>query len=543
MSCVMTQPVLTRIKTIYKYKYEYVKWNKYMIENNEKIYYNLIEEQTFGGFMRISEKLQLNKTQQELDFLDVDLNSDNALYIDPFLISLLPSPFANKANSTIKNFFACFKSAFINKDMDKVHYLFDFVSEPKENCLGLSKNGTKNGRGFGEFNKLEMIESIAESNAIENNLVSNIEDIIIFVDNIDKDKLSDVVTNIIRWCLIEYTQAQCEMWGIKMIKGETLPFWDPVDEEWQVADTNLLVIDGEEIILIPKAIVSPMNLFHKDQYKYYEIYEQEIRFNLERRTSLVEMKKLKNGKTKYSLPKKKFGKVLQIKIEKEYNSAKEYIREYTLKHPTLFQEFQQRTKRKMNSLTNEEIINKLNGMNDDAIIDVLIEKLRTIPAGNKHATKFHQLVKSLLAMIFYPYLVNPMVEEEIHEGRKRIDIVMENNGLDGFFEKLKSVSNIFCPYIVIECKNYKDDISNPGIDQLSGRFGHSRGQFGLLVCREIANHDRLIKRCQDTYRDGRGLILTLTDNDIIKMLEYIQEDSPSNVWRLLEEKKRRIMMC
>jgi len=86
----------------------------------------------------------------------------------------------------------------INKDYNKAGQLFLFMSEPKENCLGVSKKGTTNGRGVGKLNTQKILNRIIESNAVENGLVNNIEDIIIFVEDIDRDKLSDMVTNIIR---------------------------------------------------------------------------------------------------------------------------------------------------------------------------------------------------------------------------------------------------------------------------------------------------------------------------------------------------------
>ena len=211
--------------------------------------------------MKVIDKLNLKVSQFEIDFVNIDLDIDTPLYIDPFLIANSNSPWAINADKTIKNFFNTFKSLMLEHDYDKVYELFSYMSEPKETCLGVSKTGTKNGRGVGEFNTKEIVDWIINSNAIERNLINNIEDLILFVDNIDRDKLSDMTTNIIRKELIEYTKAQCELWGVKLIESETLPFWSATNGYWGYTDEDLLLIDGSNILLVPKAIVSPIIMY------------------------------------------------------------------------------------------------------------------------------------------------------------------------------------------------------------------------------------------------------------------------------------------
>jgi len=234
--------------------------------------------------MKLSEKFDLKVTQLELDFIDIDLDKDCPLYIDPFLIANINCQWAIQTDRVIKNFFNEFKLQILNNEYDRAEELLQFMAEPKETCLGISKKGTMNGRGVGKLNAKGILEKIVESNAIEKGLLKNIEDITIFVDDIDRDKLSDMVTNIIRKKLIEYTQSQCKLWNIELVEADTLPYWNPVDSRWVYSSENLLVIDKtREILLVPKSIVSAISIYDISKYKWNFVVEQERNLHLQRR--------------------------------------------------------------------------------------------------------------------------------------------------------------------------------------------------------------------------------------------------------------------
>jgi len=97
-----------------------------------------------------------------------------------------------------------------------------------------------------------------------------------------------------------------------------------------------------------------------------------------------------------------------------------------------------------------------------------------------------------------------------------------------------------CQYIMVECKNYSEDPVNPELDQLSGRFSPNRGKVGFLLCREINNLDLFINRCRDTYRDERGLIIPITDDDINLILDNYNDWDNSFIDRFVSDRIRLI---
>lgn len=65
-----------------------------------------------------------------------------------------------------------------------------------------------------------------------------------------------------------------------------------------------------------------------------------------------------------------------------------------------------------------------------------------------------------------------------------------------------------------------------------------------MLCRAVQDFDLLIRRCRDTYRDGRGLIIPLTDADLDRLLDekMLNEDArPEDI--LLADRLRQIVMA
>ena len=129
-----------------------------------------------------------------------------------------------------------------------------------------------------------------------------------------------------------------------------------------------------------------------------------------------------------------------------------------------------------------------------------------------------------MTFLFYPNLINPVKELEIHDGRKRIDLVYDNAAENGYFFNLSTVKDIPSGYIFVECKNYTKDIANPELDQLNGRFSPNRGKMGFMVFRDCNNEKALFKRCSDYYDDNKNLIVPLQDKDFINVLNSLKEE-------------------
>lgn len=148
----------------------------------------------------------------------------------------------------------------------------------------------------------------------------------------------------------------------------------------------------------------------------------------------------------------------------------------------------------------------------------LIKRLKGIEFGKKDAGQYHKIVLEIFNFLFDNILENPKKEKRIHNGRKKADIAYVNSANEGFFYNLSQRHKIFCPYIIIECKNYNQDPANPVYDQMSGRFSDNIGKFGIITCRKIMDKKKALEALKAIVSFKKEYVLILDDDDIINLI-------------------------
>lgn len=476
--------------------------------------------------MRISKKFSLGKSQFELDFIDIDVNKDTPLFIDPYFLSIRKDRWSVDASRTLKSFFETFIQLIRRGKDDDARMLFSFLHEPNETRLGLSR-GKPRGNGMGDGDADKLFHSIKTSKAVNSGLVEDLEDFKFFIPGIGKDKISDMSTNIIRRHLLDYTKQQCVLWNIPLTKNINVGhWWDRKTRTWVMDYDESLVVNGKLTLLVPKGIASFCK--HTTSDKYFNKFVLEFLQNEHLRMNSVFVKHREDGSpyvTKKDLK------------EKAVTYSKEYLLEFSEKHPEVFKDYKDWIKKNTVSINNEEIDENLNRIQ---IVDYLLEKLSNTSSGPEKASEYHRLTVGILELLLYPNISAPSVEHEVNSGRKRIDILFENSAENGFFYNLHMIHKFACPYIFVECKNYKKDVKNPELDQLSGRFSPNKGKFGMLLCREISNDELFLNRCADTLKDDRGLIIPITDRDLIISLKKYKVGEQKHLEEILSKKMKVI---
>jgi hypothetical protein len=455
--------------------------------------------------MHVTELYRLERTQAEVDFVDVDVSTDNRIFIDPRAIRPQKGGLQEGCVACLVSFFSEVLDAIRLGLPEEVRRLMRYLGEPNETHLGFSR-GRSRGRGLRGYRSDAIADKISASRAAQTGLLRDLEDTAFLVPGVDKDLLSDMTTQIIRGPLIRYTQQCCAQYGIPTHSQYGGNVWNPDTLEWEEDyDVPLPRTDDGALLLVPKSIVRHYPIL--DSTKYFNGYlapylEAE---ELRAQSQLVEL--LKDGEAR----------VTKKRLREKYGAAKEAVVDQTLR---LNRKPLERYRQAAGKITAPPLINEdIAETVGSAQVDFLeaYGKVEAIRPGTHGASAYHRAVADLLSAIFYPPLANFKIEDEIHGGRERIDITCDNVATAGFFDWVNR--GYHCPIIPIECENYDRELANPEFDRLSGRFTDQRGNLGLLVCRAFEDKTLFLERCRDTSKDGRGYVIVLDDKDLRTLAE------------------------
>jgi hypothetical protein len=452
----------------------------------------------------VSKHFGLGHAQHELDFVDVPVGADIPLFLDPFALSQRPDAWSRNAHKSLLSFFQRVVDAIRNRHDAEALALLQHFKEPNETRFGLSKSGPA-GAGLGSLQAHQLLGALRASSAVKTGFLQSLQDCELVVEGIGRDKISDLTTNIIRGHLADYTRDQCHLHGIPTKRLPLAPFYSLEKEAWVNDYFELPDAEGQPLLLVPKVIARFDPAYdHRTYYRDFvlDFLQAEA---LSAGSSLVHT--LKTGR-----------RVAYKKdLQEAFPLSKEFLFQFSNEHPQILADYRAMLER----LEREGSAVPVTAEDEQALARALARSLEEIPPGPAGAADYHRLMVGVIEFLFFPGLLCPRKEVEIHEGRKRIDIVAENGAFAGFFHRLHAVRGLPCAFVPIECKNYRTEVANPELDQLGGRFSPLLGKAGMLFCRHFENRALFVKRCRDTLIADRGLILPFDDGVVQGCLELI----------------------
>jgi hypothetical protein len=480
---------------------------------------------------RFSDHFKIDKKQSQLDFVDIPLDTDIPLYVDPYALYISPIDWVRTAGALVVSYFDLLLQALKRGDKAKAMTMLSHLNEPNETRLGQSK-GSPKGKGWGDTQARQLYDALARSKAIRSELLKDIGDLELFLPGIAEDKISDLAINVIRSELVAYTQEQCELHDVPTEEVPAKAFWNPDEERWEATYAQLPVYKDEGLILVPKVVVRRRLIPDGKEYYTHYILPYLQAEHISAKSGLVTL--LRNGERKVY---KK-----DLKAQSKYGYSKEFLLDFSEKNLRVFKSYKDALPKKVEKPETDFVIESRQREPRLVVSTDLVRDLEQIPPGREHANQYHNFIKGVLTEVFAPSLTRPKKEQNIDEGRKRIDISFHNSATDGFFSKLVNQHKYVVPYVPIECKNYTDDIANPEFDQMLGRLNRRRGMFGIIVCRTIVDKGAVLKRCQDAVKnDPEKAIIVLDDVDIKKLLDLAANGKTKEISEHLEDKLREVL--
>lgn len=301
---------------------------------------------------------------KDIDFLDIDLDRDTRLFIDPSLIAGSLDSWCTYSNDVINSFFDTIFTCLKDNNNNKLKQLLDYGHEPNETKLGMSL-GKPKGKGTTSDGLYDIFKTINTRDLIAHDLILNPMDVCVFVHDFGKDKMSDLVTNILRKQLNEFTLSQCNKYNIPISSAKIKigAYWDCETKQWKDLIDYALLVNGKPILLVPKSIVRDEYIYSLDTYLSKKVIEFRQNFHLKNQTSLCRLRTLKNGHSYFVKPSKKKLYKLELKGVK----YKDYVTSQTIENPNLIIDFRSETYRRialgdytLNDTKLDEIVYRLN---------------------------------------------------------------------------------------------------------------------------------------------------------------------------------------
>lgn len=274
--------------------------------------------------MLISTHYKLGKTQKDLAFADVSIIDDTPKFIDPWLIKDLHSSFGRSAAELVQTYFDEVLKAISSGDKDRAMELLSHLHEVNWTRLGYSIKGAR-GKAIAAEHAGQIYKALKESRAVKTGILKDLEDTALLIRGIDKDKISDMITNIIMPLLIQFTNEQTALHGIEQFTiHKTCHFWDSRTKKWvRTSSFKLPMNDGKPLLLVPELIVNDELAVNSGDFynKYILGFEQERHLN---NPSLGLCRLLKNGQRKAPSKKK-----LKLLVPKTNDQIIKYVNEHS----------------------------------------------------------------------------------------------------------------------------------------------------------------------------------------------------------------------
>lgn len=439
--------------------------------------------------MKFSEAFGIDSRQVGLDFIDIPLDTDLRLFLDPTMIKALKSQWGQDLVSALQDYFADIMASIKGSDLKKASYLLSSLRESNSFHLGYSTKKSS-GTALGEKTAEDILESLKGSKAANSGLLTDLEDTALTIPGIGSDRISDSVCNILKGFLIEYTKNVCEFYNVELKEVSGVKVWNGNSTKWIKSKCHLPVYEGEEIILIPKILARNEIIYsHRDLYRRHIIPEMKEEFK-NSGSALVQVLKGERVVTTKS-------------IIDEYGQKKSFVEDQLVKFPYTLKEY----KKSLQSNPPDPLAHSDFDQGKEPVIAPIKELVDVLDSSlnDRNFGNYIKAYKKILVSIFYPSLFYPQV---ISEDDECYSFSFINEARRGFFFdfsvfKIKSekiIINILKPEIQLNINHIKITAQNANA---------CTAKVGLIFCENTIDK-KLIKKAKEISKN-KGIYIFLID--------------------------------
>lgn len=414
-------------------------------------------------------------SQAKVDFAIPFLDEDIPLYVDPFRLWQSPSYQDNGLHVLFKNAFNNLGRMYVEGQHTKAVDILKRISECNEVGLGNSK--TRSGRRIGNGLAKDILSLYETIPAINKYGLEHPEIIQLLVNGISKDRISDIVTNMLGSFLIDYTIQECRQYGIPTEKCD-VEYLDVKSMEMKEENCEVPINPNTKQVLwlVPKRWLRKSLWLNDDDYLNNYLVSR-----------IEELKRQEIDIVTYN---RKNYDVLM-----DYIKAKERTADDCKNDPLFGQIPVTSVKRKLSA----------------------IKKLPTGKEDNADK-KYESEVCPLLASILYPHLDFAQTQSRTESGTQIRDLVFYNNTSYEFLSEMKEKYG--SRQLVVELKNV-EEVTKEHINQLNRYLNPVFGSFGIILTRNRPKKS-VMQHTIDLWSGQRKCILIMDDSDLELMVNVYE---------------------
>ena len=297
------------------------------------------------------------------------------------------------------------------------------ASECNEVGFGLSKS--RKGKRFGNKTAREILKIFQLVPNLSEHGFTHFEEIQLYVDNISRDRISDITCNFLKSFLIDYTIENCQKLDIPIEKTEIKNIYDYKSNKFvesEIVDLPINPIDKLPILLVPKRWLRFVPWINFDDY------------------------------FKTACPKDDV-------VNAQGSDERVQVLLYNRSNHGLVSHYIEAKERKAHECVNDPLFSQIPVLSAKR----KLAEIKAIPTGNKDKAdkRFEKATESLLTSTLYPHFDFAASQSRSDGGATIRDLIFYNNRSYDFLNEI--LDDYGSRQIVFELKNVKKLSGNTSI--------------------------------------------------------------------------------